>query len=85
MFKKLLIYFFFFFGLCWVFIAVRTSCSCGEWGCSPGAESKGCSLVVVRWLLITVASFAEHQLRLRGLQELRFLGSKHRCSGCAET
>ena len=40
----------FFFWLCWVFVAVWTSCSCGEWGCS---------LVAARWLLVTVASFAE--------------------------
>ena len=38
-------------------------CSCGEWGYSPGAESRGCSLVAMRWRLVVVASFvAEHQL-----------------------
>ena len=46
---------FFYFWLCWVFLAAH--------GLSLVVESRGCSLVVVRGLLIAVASLvAEHGL-----------------------
>ena len=53
---------FFFFWLHWVFVAMRASSSCSEWGYS---------LVVVRGVLIAVGSLAvEHRLSSCGSQGL---------------
>ena len=55
---------FFYFWLCWVFLAAH--------GLSLVVESRGCSLVVVRGLLIAVASLvAEHGLQACRLQKLQ--------------
>ena len=63
MFKKLFIYSFFFFDCAGSSLLCGLCCSCGEWGYSPGAESRGRFLVAMRWRLVVVASFvAEHQL-----------------------
>ena len=45
---------FIYFWLCWLFVAA--------WVLSLGAESRGCSLVVVHGLLIMMASLVEHGL-----------------------
>ena len=55
LFKNIYLFIFIYLWLCWVFLAV-----CRR---SPGAESRGSSLVLVSGLLIAVASLvAEHGL-----------------------
>ena len=58
--------FVFVFWLCWVFVAAR--------GLFSGCGEQGLLFVVVRGLLIAVASLAEHRLYACGLQELWHTG-----------